>query len=98
MLQAVLVQRSTWRTVETTCAAFPARLTAEAAARLSGERLAQMIRPCGFAKAKARAIHALAAWFCRYGCDVRRTQDVPGSKRCARSCSRSLASARRRRM
>lgn len=34
MLQAVLVQRSTWRTVETTCAAFPGRLTAEAAARL----------------------------------------------------------------
>ena len=67
----------TWRTVETTCAAFPARLTAEAAACLSGERLAQMIRPCGFAKAKARAIHAIAAWFCRYGCDVRRTQDVP---------------------
>lgn len=34
MLQAVLVQRSTWRTVETTCAALPGQLTAEAAARL----------------------------------------------------------------
>ena len=66
MLQSVLVQNTTWSSVEKTCAMFVNQLTPEYIEDLTTEELEQIIRPCGFYKAKARTIQALTAWYRKY--------------------------------
>lgn len=81
MLQSVLVQNTAWGNVEKTCAAIndkdEKKLTPEYIIGLPIGELEQMISPCGFFKAKARTIHALAAWFQNYGFDAKKAQAIP---------------------
>lgn len=68
MLQAVLVQQTSWKSVEKVC--FGKNLCAENVLRLTDAELESFIRPCGLAKAKARTIRELTEWFMSYGCDT----------------------------
>lgn len=77
MLQSVLVQNTTWSSVEKTCAMFVNQLTPEYIEDLSTEELEQIIRPCGFYKAKARTIQALTAWYRKYHFDRQAVHEVP---------------------
>ena len=77
LFQAVLVQNTTWRHVETTCAAMGKPLRPEVIAGLPVEALEAMIRPCGFHRAKARTIRTLTDWFGRYGYDRDRVLQRP---------------------
>ena len=63
LFQAVLVQNTAWNNVEKTTAAIGSRMTPSYISLISLEKLEDMIRPCGFFKAKARTIKALTAWF-----------------------------------
>lgn len=77
MFQSVLVQNTTWRIVEKTCASIEDKLTPEYIENLPAEELEQLISPCGFYKAKARTIQALAAWYRRYQFDRQKVQNIP---------------------
>ena len=66
MFQAVLVQNTAWGSVEKTCAAIGSRLAPEAVGAMPLEELEELIRPCGFYKAKARAIKAITVWYGQY--------------------------------
>lgn len=66
MFQAVLVQNTSWNSVEKTCSAIQNKLTPEYISNLSVEELEILIRPCGFYKAKARTIQTLVTWFGQY--------------------------------
>lgn len=68
MLQAVLVQHTSWKSVEKVC--LGKVLSAENISRLSDAELESFIRPCGLAKSKARTIRKLTEWFMSYGCDT----------------------------
>lgn len=69
MFQSVLVQNTTWSSVEKTCAPIEDKLTPEYIENLPGEELERLISPCGFYKAKARTIQALVSWYRRYQFD-----------------------------
>ncbi len=77
MIQSILVQHTTWNTVEKTCAPLGDRLSPECIDSLSLEGLEELIIPCGFQKAKARAIKGLTAWFRQYHFDRQEVQKVP---------------------
>ncbi len=77
MFQAVLVQNTVWSSVEKTCMLIGNNLTVEYVGSLLPEELEQLIRPCGFYKAKARTIQALIAWFRGYHFDRKRVQGIP---------------------
>ena len=74
MFQAVLVQNTNWNSVEKTCGAIADRLSSEYIEGLREEELERLIRPCGFYKAKARTIKALAEWFRQYCFDRQTVQ------------------------
>ena len=80
MFQAVLVQNTTWANVEKTCALLEDQIDPEKIAPLSSAELEEMIRPCGFHKAKARTIQALTTWYQGYGFDQAVVQGVPQEK------------------
>ncbi|MDD4513428.1 MAG: endonuclease [Eubacteriales bacterium] len=63
MVQSVLVQNTAWASVEKVTDAFPKPLTPEYVVSLSTEELESLIRPCGFAKAKAATIRRLTEWY-----------------------------------
>lgn len=67
MLQAVLVQQTSWKSVEKVC--FGKVLSAENISRFTDAELESFIKPCGLAKSKARTIRKLTEWFMSYGCD-----------------------------
>lgn len=67
MLQAVLVQQTSWKSVEKVCSGKV--LSAENISRFTDAELESFIRPCGLAKSKARTIRKLTEWFMSYGCD-----------------------------
>ena len=69
MIQAVLVQQTSWRSVEKVCAGK--NLSAKCVSLLSDTELENLIRPCGLAKSKARTIRALTEWFMSYGLDTK---------------------------
>ena len=77
MFQSVLVQNTTWSSVEKTCAAIADKLTPESIEALSPEELEQCIRPCGFYQSKSRTIRALIAWFRAYQFDRQAVQRIP---------------------
>lgn len=68
MLQAVLVQQTSWKSVEKVCSGK--NLSAENVLRLSDAELESFIRPCGLVKSKARTIRKLTEWFMSYGFDT----------------------------
>lgn len=77
MFQAVLVQNTTWNSVQKTCAAIGDALTPQSIDCLTADALEAHIRPCGFYKAKARTIKALVDWFRQYGFDCQSVQKMP---------------------
>lgn len=84
MFQAVLVQNTSWGSVEKTCGQIRRQIGGEITPgyidRLPVETLEELIRPCGFFKAKARTIKALTAWFSRYHFDRGRAGNVSGER------------------
>ena len=80
MFQAVLVQNTAWSSVQKACAALGEVPSAQAVLALPVEEVENMARPCGFYKAKARAIRALAAWYGGYGFERRAVQAQPLKK------------------
>ena len=80
MFQAVLVQNTAWSSVQKACAALGGVPSAQAVLALPVEEVENMARPCGFYKAKARAIRALAAWYGGYGFERRAVQAQPLKK------------------
>lgn len=77
MFQSVLVQNTTFNSVEKTCAAIGGRLTPQYMEALPTAELEELIAPCGFYRAKARTIQALTAWFGRYQFDPERARNIP---------------------
>ena len=73
MFQAVLVQNTTWRNVEKTSSGI--RMEAEYIASLPQEELEDLIRPCGFCKAKARTVGNLAGWFLSCDADAEKLKE-----------------------
>lgn len=69
MVEAVLVQHTTWSSVKKMRPSLKDKLSPVYVQSLQQEALEELIRPCGFQKAKARAIQALTGWFMQYGCD-----------------------------
>lgn len=69
MVEAILVQHTTWSSVEK-IRAVTDKLSPTFIQALSSNELQELIRPCGFQKAKARTIKEITEWFMQYGCDV----------------------------
>lgn len=68
MFQSVLVQNTAWSSVVRVCDG--ATISPEAVMGMDIGDLEDMIRPCGFARAKARTIRSLTEWYVSRGCDV----------------------------
>lgn len=77
LFQSVLVQNTAWGNVQKTCMPLGSRLTPQYIGSLSTGELEELIAPCGFQKAKARAIQGLVAWFGSYRFDSRQVQKLP---------------------
>lgn len=77
MFQSVLVQNTVWSSVEKTCKPMEDKLNPEYIGNLSMEELEQLIRSCGFYKAKARTIQSLIVWYRRYNFDCQAVKNVP---------------------
>ena len=77
MVQAVLVQNTSWRNVEKAYGEAGGRLRPEYVLATSAEELEALIRPCGFQKAKARTIMALTAWYGSHGFDAASIRSKP---------------------
>lgn len=80
MFQSVLVQNTAWNSVEKTCEPVYSKLTPEYIETLSTEELEQLIRPCGFYKAKAKTIKSLVVWFKQYDFKRETVQQNPTYK------------------
>ena len=66
MVQSVLVQNTSWRSVEKVTDSMADKLTPEYVLGLQPEDLESIIRPCGFCKGKAAAIRRLTEWYGKY--------------------------------
>lgn len=80
MFQSILVQHTTWSGVEKTCGPLGGKLTPEYILDLSTEKLEELIAPCGFKRAKARAIQRLAEWFRKYRFNPQEVRKIPTPK------------------
>ncbi|MDD3336428.1 MAG: endonuclease [Eubacteriales bacterium] len=70
MVQAVLVQNTAWSSVLKVTAAMEEPLTPQRVLEMETDALEQLIRPCGFCKAKAATLRRLTAWYAQYDCDA----------------------------
>ena len=68
IFQSVLVQNTAWPSVVRVCDG--ATISPEAVMGMDVGDLEDMIRPCGFARAKVRTIRSLTEWYVSRGCDV----------------------------
>lgn len=68
MFQAVLVQQTSWKSVEKVCAGKT--VSVQYVSHLADDELEDFIRPCGLAKSKARTIRKLTEWFMSYDLDA----------------------------
>lgn len=66
MVQAVLVQNTSWASVKKATDGMTVKLTPEYVLKLKIEELENIIRPCGFCKAKAATIRRLTEWYGKY--------------------------------
>lgn len=76
MVEAVLVQRTTWSNVEKMRTTFGGKLRPAYIQALSQKQLEELIRPCGFHRAKARSIKALTEWFMQYRGDSNQVRHI----------------------
>ena len=74
MVQAILVQNTAWSSVEKVTDAMMPKLTPTCVLGLKTEELEDLIRPCGFCKGKAAAIHRLIEWYGKYAYRVDRVR------------------------
>ena len=72
MVQAVLVQNTSWSSVEKVTAGAAHTFTPSYIMGLETAELEDLIRPCGFCKRKAATIFRLMEWYSGYDCDVRK--------------------------
>ncbi len=63
MFQAVLVQNTSWGNVERTCQGIEHLIDPESVLEMDEEALMEIIRPCGFYRAKSKTIRSLADWY-----------------------------------
>lgn len=70
MVQSVLVQNTSWFSVERVTEGMTAKLTPEYVLGLETEELENTIRPCGFCKSKAATIRRLTEWYGKYAYQV----------------------------
>lgn len=70
MVEAILVQNTSWSSVEKVMQAFPKELTPMYISSLSDVELESLIRPCGFAKRKSATIIRITNWFRQFEYDV----------------------------
>ena len=70
MVEAILVQNTTWSSVVKVIKALPQELTPLYISSLADAELESLIRPCGFAKRKSMAIIRITDWFRQSGYDV----------------------------
>ena len=70
MFQAILVQNTSWKSVEKVTQSMGSQLCPDAVAQLSQEALEDLIRPCGFCRSKASAIRDLTHLFSEYQYNV----------------------------
>lgn len=70
MLEAILVQNTTWSSVVKVIKALPQELTPLYISSLADAELESLIRPCGFAKRKSMTIIHITDWFRQFGYDV----------------------------
>ena len=66
MVQAVLVQNTSWLSVEKVTDTMSELLTPEYVLGIKTEELEDLIRPCGFCRGKAATIRRLTKWYGRY--------------------------------
>lgn len=76
MIEAVLVQHTTWNTVKKIRETIGENLSPDYIEVLPTESLEKLIRPCGFQKAKAKTIQALTSWYRKYHCDVEAVRKI----------------------
>ena len=69
------MQNTSWEAVLRATAQFPQEITAEYLTTLLVDELADLIRPCGFAKRKAATIKGLMAWYAKYNCNPMQVRD-----------------------
>ncbi|MDO4492461.1 MAG: endonuclease [Clostridia bacterium] len=70
LVQAILVQKTGWENVKKTTAKMGALPEPATIAAMPAETLEAHIRPCGFAKGKARAILGVTEWYAGFGYDA----------------------------
>lgn len=70
MVQAVLVQNTNWASVEKVTDVLVEKMVPEYILGLETEELENLIRPCGFYKAKAATICRLTEWYQKYEYEV----------------------------
>lgn len=70
MVQSILVQNTTWTSVEKVTEILGNQMNPEYIDRLEVADLESVIRPCGFAKRKAETIKHITAWYETYKYDV----------------------------
>ena len=63
MVEAILVQNTSWSSVEKVMQTLPQELTPLYISSLSDVELESLIRPCGFAKRKSATIIRVTNWF-----------------------------------
>lgn len=74
MVQSVLVQNTSWTSVEKVTNVMAAGLTPEYVLALKAAELENIIRPCGFCKAKAATIRRLTEWYGKYDYQVEKAK------------------------
>ena len=67
VFQSVLVQNTSWRNVVKTTEAMGAVPSPEEIIAMDLEALEDLIRPCGFFRAKSKTIRTLTEWFGKSG-------------------------------
>ncbi len=70
MVQSILVQNTTWSSVEKVTDLMGEKINPECIENLDSEELESMIRSCGFAKRKAETIKRLTYWYKKYDYNI----------------------------
>lgn len=80
MVQSIMVQNTSWSSVEKVTAALGDALSPQRILALKTEELEELIRPCGFCKGKSAAIRRLTEWYGKYEYEARNVKAVGQSR------------------
>lgn len=70
LFQSILVQNTSWSSVENVTVSLGGTLSPQAVLRLKPEQLEALIRPCGFCLRKADTIRRVTQWYGTYDFDA----------------------------